>query len=182
MRGSGPQQIPGRRDLPPHDPLSPRVPDVRDAAQGGEGAGLAAAAVGRAGGGPPSLLLPPGEGKGSGRGPRVGRGLQRAGARPRDPRWLTQAWDLSRIFHDLGFPANQGQEWAPRAHVERHQVLTLVNCILPSASAVIDWTWAKESMSSTGLNFPYLYNQSDLRPITERGGTYPHCGVFPSVR
>lgn len=68
----------------------------------------------------------------------MGRGLRRTGARPRDPRWLTQAWDLPRIFHDLGFPANQGQEWAPRAHVERHQVLTLVNCILSSASVVID--------------------------------------------
>lgn len=111
----------------------------------------------------------------------MGRGLRRAGASPRDPRWLTQAWGLPRRFRDLGFPANHGLEWTPRAHMERYQVLTLVNCILPSASCS-HWIWAKESMSSTGLNFPYLYNQSDLRPITERDGDPPTLwSFFPLV-
>lgn len=71
-----PQRVPCCDDLPPRRPHSPRagavIPDVRTAALGGAGAGLAAAAVGRPGEGRRVSSSCQGRGRGAGGGPSWG--------------------------------------------------------------------------------------------------------------
>lgn len=104
---------------------------------------------GRAAESPPPAGGGEGERAGAPRGARPAAGWGQAARPP----LVHLMWGVPRRFLDLSFPANHEQEWVPRAHVERPSPSPLVNCILPSASLVTDWTWAKVHVLN-GPQFP----------------------------
>lgn len=165
MRGSGPQQIPSRRDLPPRDPFSPRVQDVRDAAQGGEGAGLAAATVGRPGEGRRVSSSRQGRGRGAGGGPVWGAACGGLGPGRGTPagspkRGISHASSTTSAFPPTrDRSGHHGPTWS----VTKSSLWLIAFFPVPA-------------LSSTVLNGPQL--PIFVQPKWPVMGTYLHCGVF----